>query len=175
MNLFKQVEPSRNTIYISTGQEMRNFIDKKNYTSTLIKKTLDSGALMPEFVPVYLWGNVFANVYDGSQNVILDGMPRKLIEAQILDSLFPFYELNKPWVIYLDIDHHESMKRLIKRGRSDDREHEIKKRNEWFESDVRPVVEYYRNNPNYNFLDIEGEASIEDVHAEIVKKIGLIK
>ena len=171
----KKSDPTRDVLYLQSGGELRNFIKGPSYTAALTKKMLDEGGLLPEFMPIYLWGNVFTERYHGTEHIVLDGTPRKLMEAQILESLISFFDLDKPYIIYLDVDHHESTKRLLKRGRNDDREHEIKKRMEWFDADVLPVVEYYHNNPNYNFLDIEGEASIEDVHAEIMHKIGLKK
>ncbi len=128
---------------------------------------------MPEFMPVFLWGKLFSEKFTGKETLIFDGTPRKLMEAKILDSLFPFYSLDKPWVIYLDVDHEESTKRLKIRGRTDDSDEGIKKRLDWYESDVRPSVEFYRTNPNVRFLDINGEQAIDKVHQDVVKSVGL--
>jgi hypothetical protein len=38
---------------------------------------------------------------------------------------------------------------------------------------VAPTIEYFRNNPRYNFLNIPGERSIEEIHADIAQKLGL--
>jgi adenylate kinase family enzyme len=47
----------------------------------------------------------------------------------------------------------------------------IETRLEWYKTDVVPVVEYYRTNSYYNFVEINGEQSVEAVHAEILKAI----
>ena len=109
----------------------------------------------------------------GNQHVIFDGTPRKLHEAGVLHSCFDFYGLDKPWVINIDISYDESMKRLLARKRFDDTEDDIKKRLDWYETDVAPTLGFYDGNPKYNFLKIRGERSIEEIHGDIVKKLGL--
>ncbi len=41
----------------------------------------------------------------------------------------------------------------------------------WFETDVLPALEIYRNDPRYRVLHINGNQTIEDVHKEIVEKL----
>ncbi|MEK7641849.1 MAG: nucleoside monophosphate kinase [Patescibacteria group bacterium] len=161
-------------LHIESGNELRKFAKEENYTAIQVKKILSEGGLMPEFIPGYLWGKLFVDGFTGNETLIFDGTPRKLLEAKILDSLFPFYDIDKPWVVYLDVNHEESTKRLKGRGRSDDTEEAIKRRMEWYENDVRPSVEFYRANPNVRFVDIDGHRPIDEVHADIVKKVGLV-
>ncbi|MCG2694656.1 hypothetical protein L6261_01050, partial [Candidatus Parcubacteria bacterium] len=66
-----------------------------------------------------------------------------------------------------------STERLLGRGRSDDDAEQIKKRLDWFDKDVIPAIEYLKNDPLYNFVDINGEQTIEQVQAEIIEKIQL--
>lgn len=165
--------PDIKILHIESGNELRKFTKEKNYTASLTKEVLDQGRLMPEFMPVFLWGKLFVDGFDGNQTLIFDGTPRKLMEAKILDSLFPFYSLDNPWIIYIDVEHEESTRRLKARGRSDDTEEAIKKRLAWYEQDVKPSVDFYRSNPNVKFLDINGNRPIEEVHADIVKMVGL--
>ena len=173
----KKVDTSRGLVDVETGAEFRKFIAAgDSYTSKLSKNTVETGGLMPEFMPIYLWAKMLISTYTGDEHLLLDGTPRKLLEAKVLDSLFPFYGMGKPWIIYLDIDHDESVTRLMKRaveGRKDDNREAIERRKVEYETNVHPTVEYYRTNPNVNFLDIDGEQSIEAVHADIVKRLGL--
>lgn len=169
----REIDPDVKIMHIESGNELRKFTKESSYTASLTKQTIDGGGLMPEFMPIYLWGKLFVDGFTGKETLVFDGTPRKLMEAKVLDSVFPFYNLNKPWVIYLDVDHEESTKRLTLRGRTDDSAEGIQKRLAWYEADVRPSVEFYRANPNVNFLDIDGERSIDEVHADIVKMVGL--
>lgn len=177
MEIVKQKLPEHSILYMETGAEFRKFVEGPSHISKLSKKVIESGGLLPEFLPIYIWGHILVERYDGTQHLFFDGTPRKLIEAQVLDPLFSFFGLDKPWVIYLDVDHDESAQRLALRGkahgRKDDTAEAVVKRQQEFEKNVRPTVEWYKTNPNVNFLDIEGIGKIEDIHAEIVKRVGL--
>jgi adenylate kinase len=132
---------------------------------------------MPDFMPVYLWSKLLVNKYSGNEHIVFDGTPRKMPEAKVFDSIFYFYGLGKPWVVYLSVEHKESAERLSlrinKAGRADDSKEAIEKRKKAFEEDVGPVIEWYRTNPSVNFLEIDGNRSVEEIHEDIVKRIGL--
>ena len=174
----KKLDPERKVLYIETGAEFRKFIGRKgNYTAGLTEKVVDSGGLMPEFMPINIWSNSLIENYTGNEHLVFDGTPRKLLEAEILDSVFTFYGMEKPSVIFLTLDHAESAKRLIlrsaKAGRADDSAEAVLKRKTAFEKDVNPVIEWYRTNPHIRFLEVNGEGSIEEVHENILKALGL--
>lgn len=170
-------DPSRKILHVETGAEFRKFIQGDSYTARLGKNVVEKGWLMPEFIPVYLWTKVLVEKYTGEEHIIFDGTPRKLLEAKTLESVFPFYGQGKPWMIYLDIHHDESSKRLSlrssKQGRKDDDQDAIERRKIAFERDVLPTVEFYRKDPSVTFLDIDGVGSIEEVHARIMERLHL--
>jgi adenylate kinase len=174
----KKVDPARNVLYIETGAEFRKFFaGNSNHTALMTKKVVDSGGLMPEFMPIYIWSSSLVKNYTGVEHLVFDGTPRKLLEAKILDPVFSFYGLEKPWVVFLGVNHDVSTKRLSLRGaesgRADDSKEAIEKRKKAFEDDVNPVIEWYRTNPNVKFLEIDGNRSVEDIHVDIVKRVNL--
>lgn len=63
------------------------------------------------------------------------------------------------------------MDRLKGRGRFDDNNEDIEARLKWYETDVMPAINFYRDNPKYNFLEIDGEQTIEKVHQDILSKL----
>ena len=71
---------------------------------------------MPEFMLIYIWSGLLIKNYTGVEHLVFDGTPRKLLEAKILDPVFSFYGLEKPWVVFLGVDHDVSTKRLSLRG-----------------------------------------------------------
>jgi adenylate kinase len=123
---------------------------------------------------VYLWTAALIENFTCKEHLVFDGMPRKVHEAGALGSIFGFYGLSKPWVINVDISHEEAIKRLLARKRFDDTKEEIEKRLNWYETDVMPTMAYYDENPKYNFLKVNGERSVEEIHEDIVKKVGLV-
>lgn len=174
MKVLEDKEPSVGVLYIQTGQEFREFIKGDTLTQKKAKEIYDVGGLMPEFLAVNMWLKPLIEKYKGNQHIIFDGTPRKLHEAGVLDSIFGYYGFGKPCVINIEISAEEALKRLLLRKRLDDNEDDIKKRLGWYETDVAPTIEYYLNNSRYNFLKINGERTIEEIHDDIVKKVGLV-
>lgn len=170
----KENDPSRDTLYIYSGQEFRKFIQGQSFTAKRSNEYYQTGKLQPDFLAVRMWVDVLTEKYDGNSHLIFDGTPRKVHEAGVLESIFDFYGFANPVVIDIDISPEETLRRLLMRKRQDDNEDDIKKRLDWYETDVAPTTEYLRNNSRYNFIQINGERSIEEIHADIVKHLGLV-
>ena len=169
----KRADPKRDILYVQTGAGFREFIKGETFTQKKSREIYEAGGLQPEFLAVNMWERPLIDGYRGDEHIIFDGTPRKLHEAGVLDSVFGFYGIGMVSILNIDISQEESMKRLFLRKRFDDNTDEIKKRLAWYESDVAPAVEWYRTNPRYQFLNIAGERSVEAIHADIVKRLGL--
>lgn len=167
----KKVDPSRDILYIQSGQEFREFIKGNSTTAKLSADMYKLGTLQPEFLSIYMWTNVLVNKYKSGEHLIIDGSPRKYHEAGVLDSIFSFYGLEKPIVINIDISKEVSINRLFARKRQDDTKEDIEERLSWYETDVVPAINYYKESKNYQFIRIEGDRSIEEIHKEIISKI----
>lgn len=59
------------------------------------------------------------------------------------------------------------------RKRYDDTEEDIRKRLSWYETEVKPALDHFRNRRDVTVLDIDGNRPIEEIHQDIVKKVGL--
>jgi len=169
-------DPKRGVLTVETGKELRAFIDAraaKNHSAQLVKDVLDRGGLLPEFLPIWIWTSYFVEHVQGDEHWILDGLSRRPSEAPVLDGAFKFYQREKPSVLLIDVSRKWSMERLLARGRHDDSEAEINKRLDWFDENVLPTVEFFRNNPDYRFITVNGEETIAEVHQALVKALGL--
>ena len=167
----KKVDPKREVFFLETGAEFRRFIQGEGYTQRLSKKIYDEGGSQPEFLSVYMWSHLIAENFKEDEHLIVDGTPRRFHEAGALDSAFDFYSREKPYFIFLNIGKEWATERLTGRGRDDDNQDDIKARLNWYETDVVPAINFYRNNPKYNFLEINGEQTIEKVHQDIWDKL----
>ncbi len=156
---------------LEMGNKFREFIKGESYSSKLAKEIGDRGGLQPEFLAVSIWAKTITDNLKGGDTMVLDGVARKILEAKLLDTIFGFLGYKRPVVIFMNVSRKWSEDRMLGRGRSDDDAQEIKRRLDWYETDVEPVIEWYRGNPEYNFLDINGEQTIEEVHQEIMDKI----
>lgn len=162
----------REIFYLETGQKFREFVKEPNYTSGLSYDVMQTGARQPDFLAAHIWSHLMIQKYNGRQHFVIDGTPRSRNEALMLDTAMKFYKIEKPVIVYINVSHDWAKARLAERGRADDKKlSEVEKRLAWFEKDVMPAVEYYRENPDYEFLDIKGEQSIEDVHKEIMSYV----
>lgn len=173
MKVLAAKDPAISTLYIQTGQELREFITGPKLTQKKAKEIYDTGGLEPEFLTVHMWVRPLVELYTGNQHLIFDGTPRKVHEAGVLNSIFDFYGFGKPWVVHIEIGAEEATRRLLARQRQDDSADDIRERLAWYETNVVPTINYYVDNPAYHFVRINGERSIESIHEDIVQKLGL--
>jgi adenylate kinase family enzyme len=169
----KKIDPSREVFYLQTGAEFREFIQGDTYTQKLSKKAYVTGELQPEFLAVWMWSHILIEKFKGDEHLITDGSPRKFHEAGTLDSIFSFYGREKPYLIFINTSREEAIKRLEGRKRLDDSATDVIKRMDWYDTDVAPALNFYRNNPNYTFLEINGDQSPELVWQSIQDKLAL--
>jgi len=169
----KKEDPKRKTLYIQTGQRFRDFAKLDYYTSKRAEKIINTGQLMPAFLPIWIWTDFLIKNLEEDEHIIFDGLVRRANEAPIFDGAMKFYNREKPRIIFLNVGEEWATKRLTERGREDDKMEEIRKRINWYHTDVVPTLNFFRNNSDYNFLDINGEQTIEEVHKEILDKLNI--
>jgi adenylate kinase len=156
----------------TSGNHFREYIKMEdNYSAKLSRDMMADGILQPNFLAVWLWANAFVADLTGDEHLIMDGAPRALVEAESLDTAMKFYGREKPTVIVIDLSKEESRKRLLERRREDDTDESIEVRVNWYDSEVMPAVEYYKENSDYNVVLVNGEQSIENVHKEMIEKL----
>lgn len=169
----EKAQPGVSVKYLQTGAEFRAFLQGDTYTQKTAKALSVKGALQPAFLAIYMWAKFFTEKLTGGEHLIIDGTPRKRDEAQVLDSVFGFYGRSKPVVLFMNISEDTAARRLAARHRLDDNSTEIRGRLAWYKTDVEPAVEWYRTNPNYHFVEVNGEQSEAKIHDDIVAAIVL--
>jgi len=165
-------DPKRKSLHVETGRLLREFVAKdKSYTGIKVKDVIDHGGLLPEFVPIHIWAEFMFKNITGDEHIVCDGVARRAPEAPVLDSAFNFYNRESPHIVLINVSPEWAMERLLSRGRNDDTKESIKKRSDWFDENVRPAIDFFEKNPYYKFHNINGEQTVEEVHAEIMKAI----
>ncbi len=167
----KQADQERGVVYVETGAEFRQFMENDNFTSGCVKKVLAEGGLLPEFLPIWIWTSALIRGFTGNENIVFDGICRRIPEAPVVDGALDFYNFKDRYVVYIKVSKEWALKRLLERGRYDDNEEDIRARLDWYEQNVVPVVDIFRKNDKYKFIQVNGEQSIEDVQKEILKEI----
>ncbi len=174
----KLEETHADVIHVTTGGTFREFIKSDSYIALRAREEQNNGGLQPEFLAIWNWVGVFIAKLKENTTVILDGAPRKVIETEAIHGLFPFLGYSKPNVIYIEVtpswakDRQKFRESQAVEKRVDaSTDEEIEKRIELFYQDILPCVEIFKNDPRYAFARINGEQTIEEVHADIMKAI----
>ena len=162
----------REVLYVETGNAFREFTKEESLTSKNIQNILKNGHLIPVFLPIWVWTDFMIKNFTGKEDMILDGVCRRKEEAIALDSAFDFYQIEKPTVILMNVSKDWSYARMMERKRADDTPEKIQNRLNWYERDVVPSIEYFKKGIRYNFVEINGEQTIENVHEDIIKALG---
>ncbi len=167
-----KVDPERGVLYFSAGKQLRAFVEGKSYTADLNRSIIEQGGLLPTFLSVHVFSEQLMKEMKGNEHLIIDGFPRTEDQVPILDSALRFYKRPKASVVFINISDAEAVKRLVKRGRADDTEAGIRQRLSWTREHIQPILGWFRANPHYQVLEINGEQSVEAVHSDIDKALG---
>lgn len=163
--------PEIEVLYNETGKLFREFITGDKYTNHLVDEILEKSGRGPDFLAISLWGNNLVYNMKENMHLLIDGTPRSLMEAKILDGALSFYKRHA-FVLNIEISREEAIRRLKARGREDDKKIEdIENRLNWFDQDVAPAIDHYKENKNYTYLEINGEQDVDSVHKDILSKL----
>jgi adenylate kinase len=167
-------DPSRDTVDFQTGRRFRALAMKgEGYTEEHVAATLDSGVLQPLFLSVVLWGDAMREHMRPDRHALIDGFPRTVSEAVVLESAFSFYERRHLTVINLETPEEVVRERMLSRARKDDTPESIEARLSWYRTETLPVLSYYRERPHTDVIDIDGTLTIDEVHARILEELNL--
>jgi len=161
-----------NVPYLSSGHIFREMTKEKTQLGRFLKETLNAGFLVPDdktiaIIEEYLSHDEYNNGY------ILDGFPRTVHEAHVLESALNFYKRNHLIVLNLSADEAVVRERMIKRARKDDTETSIEARLAWYREETIPVLAYFRNRAQTTVIDCDGTKSIGEVHSEVLSLLEL--
>ena len=99
--------------HISTGDLLREEIKKGNELGVKIEEIISKGELVSDDIITELLKNELSNIKD--EKFILDGYPRNLDQAKILNDIFTDLNVSDYGVIYMDIDEETATKRVLGR------------------------------------------------------------
>ncbi|GMQ95042.1 MAG: adenylate kinase [Patescibacteria group bacterium] len=164
-------DADKSVYYLETGSLFREFFKGKDYTHDLAQEIYERGERQPGFLAIHMWSHALIRGMEEGGHLLVDGTPRSLNEAHIFDTAMEFYRRENPFVIYVNVPRAWSRKHLLARGREDDTREQVEKRLDWFEEDVMPAIEFFKEYSRYMFIEVNGDQTIEEVHKEILSKI----
>lgn len=158
-------------VYVENGERFREFIKTPGLTQEITAKIMSEGGLLPPFLSIWSWTSAFIENLGGKNHLILDGLSRRESEAPMLHDALKFYNRQNPVVIVLNVSNEWSEQRMVARGRSDDSKKDMEARLTWYDANVVPAINYFRQEKDFKVVDINGEQTIEKVQADIIAAI----
>lgn len=154
---------------VTMGDVFRTERERDTDRGRAIREIYDRGDL----IPPNLWEPAlrdYLQELNCSQGALFDGVLRSIAQTTAYQHIESDLLLPPILVINIDVPIAEALKRLLARGRDMDKSEEATKRRlDWSRSETEPVVEHYRSLDKV--IDINGDQSIDAVHAEIVQKL----
>lgn len=184
--------------HISTGDLLREAVKKQTPLGLKAKSYMDAGNLVPDEVVIGLIEEVLAP-QETRENFILDGFPRTVPQAEALDALFKKLNVTLDFVLSLEVENEEIVRRLSQRRlckqcgkiytlsqlgsnqttcvacggeiyqRDDDKPEAVRRRLEVYQQQTQPLIEYYKKTGK--LVTINGMHEIGYVHKLILDQI----
>lgn len=158
-----------NIPHISTGDLLRAAVAAGTELGKAAKVVMDKGQLVSDDIVLGMLKERLEED-DAKSGFILDGFPRNLVQADMLDNLL--HEINMPaeHAILIEVDPEEVVARIAKRaeleGRSDDTEEVVRDRIKVYENQTAPVVNHYKEHGILS--EVLGQGGIEQVQQRIL-------
>ncbi|MDD2385497.1 MAG: adenylate kinase [Bacteroidales bacterium] len=145
-----------NLFYISTGDLLRTEIKNQSKLGKEAQSIIASGGLVSDEIIVQIIEKTITDNPDAN-GFLFDGFPRTYIQAYILEGLMIKLNTSLNCLISLEVDEEESVKRLLKRGKSsgrtDDNETVIRNRLSEYKEKTLPVLGFYKEKGIYSGVD----------------------
>jgi adenylate kinase len=149
--------------HISTGELFRQHIGEETELGHRVKGYLDAGQLVPDELTNEMVQDRLAEP-DTAHGFLLDGFPRNVSQADLLKKILAETDDGLDAVIELQVDEDVLVNRLMARGRADDTEDVIRRRQQVYRSETAPLLDYYED----LLITVDGVGGVDEVTDRIL-------
>ncbi|ASR34103.1 adenylate kinase [Prauserella marina] len=149
--------------HISTGELFRAHVGEQTPLGQEAKRYLDSGDLVPDSVTNEMVRERLAEP-DAKRGFLLDGFPRNTKQAEVLGEMLSDADMSLDAAIELQVAEDVLVERLLSRGRSDDTEEVIRRRQQVYRSETAPLLEYYAD----ILVTVDGVGDVDEVSTRVL-------
>lgn len=149
--------------WLSAGQILRDTRDEE------IIQTMRRGELVPHQMITRIMGDAISKAGDIDQ-IILDGFPRELEQAQWLVNSKTDHGRDIGLVVVLEVPREELLKRLAIRGRADDTPEAIDQRLHIYRQEMYPILGLFSEN-HLPVVHIDGVGTVGEIHDRVYAEL----
>ncbi len=135
-----------NLVHVSTGDLFRAEIKNNTELGKQISNEMATGKLLSDEISIAIIKN-FILEHSHAHGFVIDGCPRTINQANMLDKFLGLLNTRIHMVISLEVPEDELIKRILRRGLSSDRSDDVadaaKNRLQEFQTKTKPLQEFY--------------------------------
>lgn len=153
-----------------SGDMFRALAKEESFAGRKTKAENDAGLLAPDWWATYFFQKSILN-HPHEEGVLFDGFGRKVPEAKVVIDVLTWLE--RPFTaVHIKVSDEQIRERLMLRGKDSGRADDaaIEKRLEEYRTFTDPSIEVFR--AAGKLVEVDGEGSVEDIHARILGAIG---
>ncbi len=144
--------------HISTGDLFRAHVADETPLGPKVRRYLESGTLVPDEITNQMVRERLTQA-DAESGFLLDGFPRNITQAHVLDEILHELDVELDVVVQLDVPDDVVVQRLLARGRDDDTEDVIRHRQEVYRSETAPLLDHYAD----RLVKVSAVGSVEEI------------
>jgi adenylate kinase len=150
--------------HLSTGEMLRAEVKAATPAGREAASYMEGGQLVPDPIIVGMVNRRLADS-DCRDGCLLDGFPRTLPQAAMLDDLLERQAMSVDGVIELAVPRDELVRRMLARKRADDDPEIFAKRIASFEVQTAPLLDYYGRQGK--LASVDGLGTAEEIFARV--------
>ena len=160
----KLLSEKLNIPHISTGDLFRANIGEGTDLGKEAKQYMDAGKLVPTDVTARMVEDRLRQD-DAQDGFLLDGFPRTVEQAEILDKLLKDMNTELDGVLNFKVSDDVVVERMLARGRDDDNEETIRTRMEVYRTETQPLVDHYGD----QIIPIDAEGDVDEINERALR------
>jgi adenylate kinase len=154
--------------HISTGDLFRANLDQKTPLGLEAKRYMDAGELVGDEVTVGMVRERLTED-DAAKGFILDGFPRTVAQAGALNDILTASGNQLDAVVALEVPQETLVQRMLGRGRTDDTEDVIRRRQEIYLQETAPLLDHYSD----QLVTVDAVGDIEEITERVIDALNV--
>jgi adenylate kinase len=152
--------------HISTGDLFRANLKEETDLGREAKRYMDAGDLVPDEVTVAMVRERLTHD-DAAKGFILDGFPRTRSQAASLGELLDERGEQIDAVVEFQVAEDELVRRLMGRGRDDDTEDVIRRRQQVYRDETAPILDHYSD----RLVSVDAVGTVEEITDRVAQAL----